>query len=404
MTVRTATWAVLLSLLLSKAAAASAPVVSATAPAISSALPAASSAVPTTAVPTAAVPPKQRKPAKVWTSCVEHVPKGAVRPKLETHMPSQGLSGHAVVVTVVVTHGAGETVLPEGFRLKRDSDAGEAIREAGFRIPEPTGPSVPSIGRPDPEQREAAAAKAGATLTTTVSLPLLLLPKKPGRHRLTLPPLPVSVARASGAVMTLCTSQRIIRIEDPIASEPAPKVRLNPSPRQQREVWHLARQITFAAALVILLALLFAYLLHRNRQRPRVVPAKPKILPWVRAWRVLTEIDTGAMLQDKCFDEHFDAVSECMRRYFGDRYGFDGVESTSGEIQSMMKRVRPQPPALTAILEFLEETDFIKFADVEPKQEDCEEALMRAKGLVQETMPPGLGHADRLLHEKGEAA
>jgi len=319
-------------------------------------------------------------------------------------MPSQGLSGHAVAVTVVVTHGAGEMVLPEGFRLKRDSDAGEAIREAGFRIPEATGASAPSIGRPDPEQREAAAAKAGATLTTTLSLPLLLLPKKPGRHRLTLPPLPVSVARASGAVMTLCTSPRIIRVEDPIANEPAPKVRPNPPPRQQREVWHLARQITFAAILVILLALLFAYLFHRHRQRPRIVPAKPKILPWVRAWRVLTEIETGGMLGDERFDEHFDAVSECMRRYFGDRYGFDGVESTSAEIQSMMKRVRPQPPALSAILDFLQETDFIKFADVEPKEEDCQEALVRAKGLVQETMPPGLGHADRLLHEEDEAA
>ena len=270
MRVRTAFFAGLLSLLFSTPAAALKPVASAT-----------------------AAPPTKRKPDQVWTSCVEHVPKGAKRPKLETHMPSQGLSGHAVAVTVVVTHGAGEMVLPEGFRLKRDSDAGEAIREAGFRIPEATGASAPSIGRPDPEQREAAAAKAGATLTTTLSLPLLLLPKKPGRHRLTLPPLPVSVARASGAVMTLCTSPRIIRVEDPIANEPAPKVRPNPPPRQQREVWHLARQITFAAILVILLALLFAYLFHRHRQRPRIVPAKPKILPWVRAWRVLTEIETS---------------------------------------------------------------------------------------------------------------
>jgi hypothetical protein len=305
-----------------------------------------------------------------------------------------------VPVTVVVSHGPGETVLPHGFRLKRDSDAAVAIREAGFRIPEATSTSAPYVDRPDDAARQSAAQKAGAKLTTTLSLPLLLLPAKPGRHRLTLPPLPVAVSRASGAVMTLCTAPRIIRVEDPIASEPAAKVRTNPPPRRQREVWAVARQVTGGAVIVILLALVLAYLFYRYRSRPKVEPPKPKVLPWLAAWRELADIEHSRLLVEERFDEHFDAVNECIRRYLGERYGFDGVESTGQEIQWWMKRVRPTPAALPAVLGFLEETDFIKFADVEPALDDCSQALLQAKLLVQETIPPGLSH----LAEEGKAA
>ena len=54
-------------------------------------------------------------------TCVEHVPPGAKRPVIsEEGSPPRGLSGYAAEASgLVVTHGKGETVLPEGFRASR---------------------------------------------------------------------------------------------------------------------------------------------------------------------------------------------------------------------------------------------------------------------------------------------
>ena len=63
------------------------------------------------------------------------------------------------------------------------------------------------------------------------------LPIEPGRHTLTLPPLPISVARANNDVVTLCTKSHTIVVEDPTASTPDAQPKPNPPPGVQREEW-----------------------------------------------------------------------------------------------------------------------------------------------------------------------
>jgi hypothetical protein len=169
-------------------------------------------------------------PEKSWSSCVEYVPEGAIRPKLEAHFPPNGTSGYELRLLVTVTHGRGETVLPAGFRIDRGSDSVRALEAAGFRIPETTGGSPPVLDRPKDADLEDVEKR---TLTTSLSLPFIALPEKPGRHALRLPQLPIAVGRANGQVMTVCTPAMAITIEDPIANESQPKVHDNAPPRSQ---------------------------------------------------------------------------------------------------------------------------------------------------------------------------
>src|SRR6185437_14339121 len=96
------------------------------------------------------------------------------------------------------------------------SDAARALKSAGFVLPDQTGPSAARLS-----PLGAGAGDAGAGRSQTVlDLPLLALPSGPGRQTLTIPPLPVAIARASSDVVTLCTRAHTIVVEDPTASTP----------------------------------------------------------------------------------------------------------------------------------------------------------------------------------------
>ncbi|AKT43533.1 hypothetical protein [Chondromyces crocatus] len=327
---------------------------------------------------------------RTWVSCTEHVPSGATRPVIQETFPATGFSGYAAPLTIVVTHGKGETVLPEGFKLQRASDAARGLTEAGFVIPEADAGAGPTIARPAPGSPE-------ERVTTTVIVPFVALPPKPGRNLMELPPVPVAIARASGEVVTVCTRPHRILIEDPIANEVDPKVKPNPEPRPQREDWAFARHAALAALAGAVLALLLAWLIRRWRQRPKVVHVPPPKLPWIAAMEELSALRRSSLLAEGHTDEFFDRVSDCVRRYLGARYGFDGLETTSDEMRSLLRRVRPPVLVLPEIGEFLSDCDLVKFARVQPTEQDCRDALERGEQIIRRTIPqqaaPSAGNA-----------
>ena len=143
-----------------------------------------------------------------WVSCVEKIPPGALRPSMHESFPQRGLSGYALSLEVTVTHGSGETVFPGGIKLGSDEAAAKALKEVGFVIPNPDGGAAFSI-----ETKPSDVASV-----TKVTLPFVALPKDGGRNTMVLPPMPITVARASAEVRTLCKARHHIDIEDPIAN------------------------------------------------------------------------------------------------------------------------------------------------------------------------------------------
>ncbi len=314
---------------------------------------------------------------RTWASCVERVPDGATRPKLTELLYSRGTSGHAATLEITVKHGKGEIVMPGGFRVDRGSDAYKALEEAGFVIPDPDGGAGPTV---NVEQTETSA-------TTKVTLSFVPLPKEPGRNGMVLPPVPITVARASGETMTLCTMPHAIVVEDPIANEVDPKVRLNPDGRRQREEWVFAKQAATVLATSAVLGAIFAFFFVRWMRRPKPVPYVPPILPWIAALTELEAIRTSNLIAEGKNDEYFDRVSDCVRKYLGARFGFDGLESTTDEMERLLARVRPAVRGIDTINRFLEEADLVKFARVVPTENDCLAALERGITIVRNTTP-----------------
>jgi hypothetical protein len=330
-------------------------------------------------VPGSAAAPSERPPPSSPT-CTETFLSGADRPKTTEAFPDKGKSGYALVLDVLIEHGKGETVLPSGLASKVEGDEARALARAGFHLPDPGGGAEAKLET----KIEASGDRAKSRLT----LPVVALPEKPGRNELVLPPLPIAITRASGEVRTLCTAPHPIVIEDPIANEPEARPKGNPRPLRQLEEWTAAKNAAIGAAVALVVAALLA-LLHRWwKGRPKVLPPPPPPRPpWDVALEELFDVKLAELVQKGRYAEHFDRVSDAVRRYLGARYGFDGLETTTREALLALSRVSPRVPVLTEIQLFLEDADLVKFAKRVPEEAECQAALEHAEQLVRRTMP-----------------
>jgi len=310
--------------------------------------------------------------------CVERLPAGKARPQFTEGFPARGLSGHALPLVVTVVHGPAETVLPTGFRFQADAPEAKTLKDAGFIVPNPEGGAGPKVVRTE-----------GAATKSTVTLSFVALPKEPGRHELTLPALPISIARASGELISLCTRPHTITIEDPTSSTPNPKPKENPPPRRQREEWTFLKQAVTIGAIALVVGAILAWLIGRWLKRPRPVPPPPPPRPpWEVALESLHDLRHAGLTREGRFAEHFDRVSDVVRRYLGDRYGFDGLESTTREMLGELRATTPRIVVLDEIERFLRQADLVKFARLTPTELECSTALGEAEQIVERTVPP----------------
>jgi hypothetical protein len=310
-------------------------------------------------------------------SCVERIPSGKERPKFTEKIATHAVSGHALALEVTVEHGKGETVLPTGFHLLSDSPEAKALEHEGFAFPDPDGLAGPKLERTEQGERA----------TTKVRISVVPLPSKPGRHTLILPPLPIAVSRASGELLTLCTAAHSVNVEDPIANAPNPSPRGNPSARRQLEIWTAAKHVAAAALIALLVGALAALLISRWLRRPKKLPPPPAPRPpWDVALEALHDIRHAGLTREGRFAEVFERVSDVLRRYLGDRYGYDGLESTTREALGSLCQVTPAVEDLGGIETFMREADLVKFARLTPSEGECLDLMARAEGIVTRTI------------------
>jgi hypothetical protein len=310
-------------------------------------------------------------------NCVERIPAGKERPKFSEKIASHAVSGHVLTLDVVVEHGKGETVLPTGFHLLSDSAEAKALEREGFALPDAEGAAGPRLER----------VEQGERATTTVHLSVVPLPPKPGRHELILPPLPIAVSRASGELLTVCTAPHAVLVEDPIANTPNPAPKGNPAARRQLEIWTAAKHAALVALIALLVGAVAALLISRWLRRPKKAPPPPPPRPpWDVALEALHDIRHAGLTGEGRFAEVFDRVSDVLRRYLGDRYGYDGLESTTREALGSLRQITPQIDDLSGIETFMRDADLVKFARLTPSEEECLDLMARAENIVTRTI------------------
>ena len=239
-------------------------------------------------------------------------------------------------------------------------------------------------------QLGSAAVQAGATPApsstpgSSSALTVSVTPLKLGR--LTLP----SMVIQSGAVAIGRTNPFTIEVQsginpqDPKADEPVPAR----PPVELPFPW-----ITVIGAGLLALVLLVGggYLAWRRLRKPVVaeaapIPVVPKLPADQIALTALSHLDAQGLVMRGAYKKHYFGVSEILKRYLGDRYQFDALESTSRELLiSLQARGGMDASQFSRVKELLETLDRVKFTDFVPPTANGAEVLQAARGLVEAT-------------------
>lgn len=137
-------------------------------------------------------------------------------------------------------------------------------------------------------------------------------------------------------------------------------------------------------------AALLAWALVRWLRRPRPVRevVKPVLPLDVRTRQALDALKTDDLPARGQVKEFYFRLSEIVRGYLGERYGFDALECTSAELMtSLRKRSTPGLPE-EGLMRFVSESDLVKYAKAESSPEACQDALAFGYELLEKTWAP----------------
>lgn len=143
--------------------------------------------------------------------------------------------------------------------------------------------------------------------------------------------------------------------------------------------------------LIGIAAIIFLALFIRNRKRNKPMFAKkpkPKLPPFEQAIKKLEELRLSRIWQSGKLKIYYTDITDIMKEYFTDRFGFDAYEMTSDEILGRLKEEKINDQAITKLKETLELSDLVKFAKAVPSPLENETSLNYCVDFVNETKSP----------------
>lgn len=161
--------------------------------------------------------------------------------------------------------------------------------------------------------------------------------------------------------------------------------------RPPREVPIPSYRLLWALAAALLTAAL-AWLLFRWLKRPRApkpVPAVPALPLDVRTRAALDALRQEDLPGQGRVREFYFRLSEVVRGYLGERYGFEALESTTPELLAAVRRLHTPGLPLADLERFAYSSDFARYAKAVPSLDDCKGALEFGYRLVEVTSLQG---------------
>ncbi len=177
------------------------------------------------------------------------------------------------------------------------------------------------------------------------------------------------------------------------------------------ELLKYQKWLTLFFLLQALIALAIIYLQRTKKPLSRIfVREKPKEPAHIVALRELDKIKKEKIWQAGQIKTFYSQLTDALRRYLEERYHFQAMEQTSGEILNSIKRVElPDKKLYDKLHRILDTADLAKFAKYEPLPDENDLALISAYFFVNQTKEEPLVTAEEagkesLAKENAESA
>lgn len=137
-----------------------------------------------------------------------------------------------------------------------------------------------------------------------------------------------------------------------------------------------------------LLALLIYFIIRIRDNKPiiRKVKIEPKLPPHQAAMQEMERIKTEKVWQKGRPKEYYTELTDTLRTYIKDRFGFNALEMTSSEIIDHLIEMNDKQ-AITDLKELFSTSDLVKFAKHDPQMNENDANLINAIDFINETKP-----------------
>jgi hypothetical protein len=147
--------------------------------------------------------------------------------------------------------------------------------------------------------------------------------------------------------------------------------------------WRALYAVAAAILAVVLVLAVRRYL--KRPPGPVVAPVKPLEPLHIRTRAALDALRAEDLPQKGRVREFYFRLSEIVRAYLGERYGFDALESTTPELFESLRRLHTPGLNINELNRFANESDFVRYAKATPGADTCKSAIELAYSIVQAT-------------------
>ncbi|WP_224365313.1 BatD family protein [Hyalangium versicolor] len=125
-----------------------------------------------------------------------------------------------------------------------------------------------------------------------------------------------------------------------------------------------------------------------RRPRAQVAVVKPLAPLNVRTLEALDKLKAEDLPAHGHVKDFYFRLSEIIRGYLGERYGFEALECTSSELIASLRKLRTPGLPEEKLMRFVSESDLVKYAKAEASPESCSQSIAFGYELVEKTYVP----------------
>lgn len=193
----------------------------------------------------------------------------------------------------------------------------------------------------------------------------------------------------SGAIQTLAVPPVGFTVDALLANETEPTRKPEDPPISIEYPNTLLETVVYAVTGTLLGVLLLWLLLRRFLRRSKPAVVIPEIPAHVVALAALEELERGTLLADGRVQDYYVNLTEIGKGYIERRFGIDALDRTTDEIRRTLLAAPAAVAPLGAddIIVFLQRSDLVKFARMQPDGDEARDALGTVRTLVERSLP-----------------
>ena len=153
--------------------------------------------------------------------------------------------------------------------------------------------------------------------------------------------------------------------------------------------WAEYRSLLWLALLVLLVTVALLYIIIRlkdNKPIIRRIRTKRKLPPFEAAMRKIEQIKQERTWQQEDSKEYYTQLTDTLRQYMNERYGFNATEMTTSEIIEHLQAVN-DAQSIRELKDLFETADLVKFAKYSTPINENDRHLLSAIDYIQQTKP-----------------